>query len=91
MIITETEVTNCFSKISDLRGNIQKFQTDIFNYGSFIMQVNLMHAHCSTPRSFLHVLTAFKSTRTIKTDRKIQMILRVNSFLTFKLFYLRAF
>ena len=24
-IITETEVTNCFSKISDLKGNIQTF------------------------------------------------------------------
>ena len=49
-----------------------------------------MHAHCSTPQSFLHDLTALKSTHTIKTDRKIKMIL-AKHFLTFKQFYLRDF
>ena len=49
------------------------------------MLVNLIH-----PPSFFHVLTAFKSTHTVKTDRNIINFL-TKHFLTFKQFYLRAF
>ena len=87
-------MTDCFSKNSDLKGNIHEIWKRRFNCGSFIMQVNLMHAHCSAPRRFFHALSPLavvKSTYTIKTDPKIQIIIWLNSFLTFKKFYLSAF
>ena len=52
-------------------GNIQEIETDFFN-SSFIMQVNLMHAHCFD--SFQ------KRIYIMKTDPKIQIILWLNTF-----------
>ena len=68
----------------------KKFLMELFNCGSSIMQVNLMHAHCPTFRNFLHALTAFKSTHTVKPDPNIQINF-TKHFLTVKQYYLRAF
>ena len=64
------------------------------------MQINLIQCHCPTPANFLHGLTAFKSTHTVKRDPKVQITFMTESmikvfmtkhFFTFKQFYLRAF
>ena len=68
-------MTNCFIKLSDLKGNIQEILNRLFNCVSYIMRVNVIHAHCPTPRNFLHAFTALKSsTHTVKTDPNIQFM-----------------
>ena len=69
-----------FGKYRNIAQNIITHFPDFFNYGSFIMQVNLIHAHCPTSWNYLHPLTAFKSTHTVKTDPQKQIIIWLNTF-----------
>ena len=82
-------VTNCFSTISDLQGNIQEIFNRLFltAHGSFIMQVNLMQCHCWIPWSSLHALTAFDILYSQTWSKNTKKFM-TKHFLTFKQFYL---
>ena len=86
-IITETEMTNCFIKLSDLKGNLQDILNRLFNCVSFIMRVNVIHAHCPTPRNFLHAFIQLSKAHIRSKLTQIYHLWLFSHFLTFKRFY----